>query len=568
MTLARATVLLLALVAIAVLVHVYEFGQHRFFTVDEWQYGHATWLVSRGERPYVDFYEHHFPASYAVSAPLFADDPGFRAGALRMRQIAFAWLALAAAALFAGARAATGSTAVGLLSVIVPFTTGFSLMCAVEYRADNFAGFAFVACLGLLEWNRRRASRAAAAACGVLLAAATLATQKMLPLAGGTAAAYLALDALRARRGGGGAEPPLVARPGAFLCAAGAVLAAALLAAAALGMLSKGWEIAVVGALRHERDYPAVVSLWRFVEPFWRATAPTTAPIALFAAGFLAVSRSRFWLVPVALAAVSGAALSARYPYNYVTLCVLLAACAVRGLALAAWRLPERLRPWRPLFWLLPLALVANQVGFVARASSNEEQLRLLETIERWSTPDDVVIDGAGGALFRPHASYYWYHGGAHRRMFADYFAGPLLDDYRESRARFWIRDFRLRHLPEPVRRWFREHYVRAWGSLFVLGFETPATAEEREVEIDVIRAGDWYVTPRGPGAETPPRIDGRPVRDGRVHLDEGRHAVRLAPGSPAFAITAVPPGVFAGDPGRGSVHSPLFEFGEPAGAP
>ena len=61
---------------------VYDFGQHRFFTIDEYQYGHATWLVAQGERPYLDFYEHHFPLSYALHAPIISDEAGFVARAL------------------------------------------------------------------------------------------------------------------------------------------------------------------------------------------------------------------------------------------------------------------------------------------------------------------------------------------------------------------------------------------------------------------------------------------------------------------------------------------------------
>ncbi len=62
-SLGLAAALILAVAAVASLYSVYEFGQDRFFTVDEYQFGHATWLVSEGEKPYLDFYEHHFPLS-------------------------------------------------------------------------------------------------------------------------------------------------------------------------------------------------------------------------------------------------------------------------------------------------------------------------------------------------------------------------------------------------------------------------------------------------------------------------------------------------------------------------
>jgi hypothetical protein len=59
----------LAWAVVATWSFAYDFGQRRFFTIDEYQYGHATWLVSQGQRPYLDFYEHHFPLSYVLHAP-------------------------------------------------------------------------------------------------------------------------------------------------------------------------------------------------------------------------------------------------------------------------------------------------------------------------------------------------------------------------------------------------------------------------------------------------------------------------------------------------------------------
>ncbi len=45
---------------------------------DEFQYAHAAWLVSRGEVPYLDFFDHHFPLVYHLMSVPFrfvGDDP-------------------------------------------------------------------------------------------------------------------------------------------------------------------------------------------------------------------------------------------------------------------------------------------------------------------------------------------------------------------------------------------------------------------------------------------------------------------------------------------------------------
>jgi len=47
----------LVMTAIVVLVNVYQFALTRFFTIDEYQWGHATWLIREGKVPYRDFYD-------------------------------------------------------------------------------------------------------------------------------------------------------------------------------------------------------------------------------------------------------------------------------------------------------------------------------------------------------------------------------------------------------------------------------------------------------------------------------------------------------------------------------
>src|SRR3954466_1058866 len=45
------------------------FAKH--LSLDEAQYAHAAWLVSRGEVPYRDFFEVHLPLVYQALAPVF-----------------------------------------------------------------------------------------------------------------------------------------------------------------------------------------------------------------------------------------------------------------------------------------------------------------------------------------------------------------------------------------------------------------------------------------------------------------------------------------------------------------
>ena len=56
--------------AAAALVLLYAFFFSGFQIVDEFEHLHASWLVSAGKVPYKDFFEHHNPLLWYLSAPL------------------------------------------------------------------------------------------------------------------------------------------------------------------------------------------------------------------------------------------------------------------------------------------------------------------------------------------------------------------------------------------------------------------------------------------------------------------------------------------------------------------
>ena len=155
-SIAVAIAALLAVAGVYAIVELHAFGQERFFTVDEFQTGHATWLVAQGQLPYVDFYEHHFPLGYTLHAPLLDAGAGdFSRYARRMREISFAYLLLMALTLGACRWAITRDTGEALLTVFVPVSFGFTAMSLIDYRVDNLASTLFLACFALLEANRR-----------------------------------------------------------------------------------------------------------------------------------------------------------------------------------------------------------------------------------------------------------------------------------------------------------------------------------------------------------------------------------------------------------------------------
>lgn len=558
-------IVVLALTGAATLAAIAGFGQTRFFSVDEYQFGHATWLVSQGQVPYRDFFEHHFPASYVLHAPLLPADGSFSERALALRRIVFGYLLGLALLLGVGTGWITRNAPAALLSSFVPLAGGFGLMSAIDYRADNFAAALCLAALVLADANRSARRRSLALLSGALAGLAVAMTQKMLVVAGGTFAILLALELWGRARG---RSDRWLARPAHVLVGAAAAPALFVAAGAWLGVLPKAFELTVLQAFQHEADYPGI-GVWRYLQPYLADTPWTTGATGIcFLVALAAVPAARFWRVPVVVVLLAGAAIKAQYPYNYVLASWLFGLCAVRGFA---WlvehvKIGGAFAAWSPILYLLPLALLPDQLGFLVPTTTNEHQLQTLDTIERFSRSDDAVIDGAGGALFRPHGSYYWYHGDFHRLLLADYFANELVEDYRRSAALFWIDDLRQRRLGEPARRHLSEHYVRVGGPLYALGFEFgPDRVQDRE--IDVLRGGRWFAYARAAHAAARAatiEVDGSRVGEAGVELEPGRHRVRVVAGGARVLLTPLPRALFDEHRPSNLAHAMMFEFERP----
>jgi hypothetical protein len=555
----KVTVLLgLSLAGLYALALVTSLSQTRFFSIDEYQYGHATWLVAHGKLPYVDFFEHHFPGSYVLHAPFFWVDWRFETGALMLRKLVLAYLLAASALAGVGAWVATRNPYTALLSVVLPATVGFGLMSAIEYRSENFGAFTFLACLLLLEWNRRRDSARLAAFCGVLAAVAALMTQKMTFIAGTTLATMSLLDVVvRVRASSAATGRPLVAHPALVFGTAIVAGTTAIVVAGLLGILPAGFESTIVQAAEHERLYERFSIFERgYVSAFLATTWPSTVPLVGFALAHVVTKAGRFWMFPIAASLLGGALMVAPYPYNFVFLCWTVAIPAARGFGACiesfAHHYPSA-APATPLAYLFAIPVLVNQLGYVAGAVTNEHQLATLAKIETHAKPGDAVIDNAGGAMFSPDASYYFHHGAAHRVMFRDYFETQLIRDYRDSRAMFWLRDLRTKQLPAATQAYLETHYIRGDGDLHVLGFATHATETETQTQtIDVVRAGDYYVhranpPPRDrPGRASDLLLDGTPLRTNRISLAEREYRVTVLPHSPRYLITPVESTFFA----------------------
>jgi hypothetical protein len=326
--------------------------------------------------------------------------------------------------------------------------------------------------------------------------------------------------------------------------------------------------------MRHEQLYPSF-SAWKFLRPYLSYVPASTAALAACAVLYLVRGYKAFWALPTLLALIGAMTVKAPYPYNFVLVSFLLGVCAVRAYCEVVRWSAERwpvLKGASPLLYLFPLLIVPSQLGFVDWLTTNAHQLETLRLIEANSKPDEVVIDSAGGALFRPHRGYYWYQGRAHVKMFGDYFRGEFLNDLRASQALFWISGSRTKQLPEPARRYLSEHYIPMHGDLRVLGFAFPnrPVGQALEHRFEVVRAGQYYLStaPTATGmadnrpasaADAGLRIDGLAVKDA-LRLEVGWHDIWAPGGGPTYRLSYLPASVLDDDVEVGT-HAPYFEY-------
>lgn len=436
------------------------FVTHRALDLDEFEHAHAAWSVSRGLLPYRDFFEHHPPALYLLSAPIFADAAVTTSVPAAVRALTLARAAMwMITVLSVVVVYRIGATLHGLLSgalaAMLLATSSQFLESMLEFRPDVPAMACLVAsiwcAIGADDVEEPRHWRVRLLAAGVLFGVALLFTQKALFAAPG-----LGLALMVRRR----ALPV-------------AVFAAGVIVPIAIAM----WWFARHDALRPLWYYTVIfngrLNAERF-SPLPRLVSHVIQQPAIYVLGAIGITvrlkldtTGTTVVVFTALSLIVGIFIIGKAYDQYYAL--LLPLLAITGGALAADLCLTTTR--RALIApALMIGCAALSLAISARAFTPiRPQLADLAFVTEHTLPADAYVGGSPGpALFRPHGWFYFFLTGDFATA-AEYI--NLLRSLRNGdvRPRLIVRDRYLeQHAPPALLAYIDAHFHRARGDLYV----------------------------------------------------------------------------------------------------
>ncbi|RYZ41776.1 MAG: hypothetical protein EOO71_10600 [Myxococcaceae bacterium] len=559
----------LGVLLVALALQASRLALHKAFSIDEFQYAHAAWLMAHGQVPYRDFFEVHFPLVYQLLSPLFmllGDDPR---NVLALRAAMLVPLAGVCGSVFLLNRR-EGRTAALLAPVLLLLTPAF-LHFATEVRPDALTAALFLGALAALAAQPASASSSFLA--GALLVASGWGSQKAL-FFGGLVGAVLLAELLLRR----GRTPSLIAAPRAFFLGGLTVLAAVAAYLTVTGSWRAWWQWCFVWAADHQRHYPGFS--WR--EYMVPALGKQPAFFLLAAVGFgLTVGRllqrdpalplrerlrTPDLLLVVSVPATFGAyALQqAPFPYSLLPFLGVLAPFAARGVLAVLARLRTPVGRTVGLLGLGGLFVVqAAQVEALLDGGGNARQREVLASIASLTGPEDVVYDNSGGFVSRPHAHFYFYTDAYLRGTLVDLLSHDMPRALVERGCVLRVDDLRTTGLPLALRRFLDAHYQPFDGDLFLWGqrYRVPADSGALDDRFLAVRADRYFLHPASALDTGALFIDGVRITTPEFALSRGQHAVRYEGRAEAFQLLWLPRDAkrWAPRPGAPSTYSRLL---------
>jgi len=473
----------------------------KHFTIDEFQYAHAAWLVAHRQIPYRDFFNDRFPLLYQALGAVPALKTAEPEDIILLR-----WMMLPLLAVTVVIHALMnrhGGRVIAILGVVILLGTSTFTARATEIRPDPLAFALFLAAITVLS-GEYFADRMAAFIAGLLVAASLWASLKVVYY-GCIFVVALLLDIFfnRPKR-----RERFLRQDSMFL--AGFAIVAALIGTYLWlsGSMSDWFNWSVKWAYVHEAHYPRV--------PWIRTSAPFLRDywwiVVLGAVGWLidlsrevrsrqADRREMLLLLALPSTLLSFAAQRAPFEYSLIPFIGILTIYASRGLVLLFGAV-HRLRPTLRAV-AMPILIVACGCGAILSFVRSRQamwprldgQLATLHQLGVVTGSTDAIYDNTGAYFARPHAWYFFYTDELLRRRLSATMTADVEQALLRSQAPAVLIDLRFKGLPPELQRFIEEHYQPYGGDLCLWGMRFgPAPAIDGQFW--AIQNGAYFIDP------------------------------------------------------------------------
>lgn len=148
-----------------------------------------------------------------------------------------------------------------------------------------------------------------------------------------------------------------------------------------------------------------------------------------------------------------------------------------------------------------------------------------MEYVLKVTSPNDVVFDGTGLYVFRPHAYFYCNLVKGIRMLIKnETIPNDIPKNLIEKQCKIVIYDYRIRDLPDDIREFLRENYVKIMDGVYVAGKQlTEDELLDQPIRFRIFVPGTYTVKTKEESTEV--FIDGKPCGED-IFLGPGSHAL------------------------------------------
>ena len=521
----------------------------KVFVIDEFTYAHAAWLVSKGQLPWLDFFEIHVPLLYQLLSMVFTlggDSPTLITS---MR-----WLMLGPVLLTLWSMWRINRDDFGVMALCGPI---LALLIAdhvirwVEIRPDVLA-FSLVLLAAALPYAARPGPRARAILAGVAFALACWTTQKVYYYGSIFVAAWIA-DMFLWHKTRSDAARYILGHPKWFAEGAMIVVLFVVSYLTLTGTWDDWWKWTIAWGAHHQDKYPGFSwhdHSYRLVQDYWWILIFTTIGLAatIRNLGKRGDSHPTDQLLVGLLVStfLSVAIQQAAFAYSYIPVVNMCCIFAARGM-MELWRLSlsaSKKGSLSPVFVVFAcFILVAFMTHRAATkltkyaARTNEYQLSVLEDINRLTDPGDTIYDNSGSFVSRPHTYFMYYTDAGIRKSQATKLANEVPQAILSTQTVAELRDTRFSGLPKPLKQFLQTHFqpysgdIKLWGSRF---------QNSKKGSFTAVTKSKYFVEPAGVATSGELLIDGVVVGD-TFDLTRGEHTVEYRGTAGNFYILWMP---------------------------